>query len=134
MDLVGSFPISSVDKRWIIAAVDRNTKYAESEALPTARAFSITRFFVVQIVLHHEAPVGSLRIVDSLPCTTQLLQFYDIASSYDKNRQVDCIFLDFRKAFIVVRDHFLMQKLAKLNVRPTVYQWIANTSTESSRV
>lgn len=60
-------------------------------------------------------------------CVTQLLEFYhEIALSYDDAKQVDCIFLDFRKAFDVVPHTFVMQKLASLNIDTNLYRWIAN--------
>lgn len=58
-------------------------------------------------------------------CTTQLIEFYhDIASALDDRGQIDCLFLDFRKAFDTVSHSVLIQKLQNLNIDQTICGWI----------
>lgn len=45
-----------------------------------------------------------------LSCTTQLVEFYhDLSSRIDESGQIDCIFLDFQKAFDSVSHALLLQ-------------------------
>lgn len=61
----------------------------------------------------------------SLSCETQLLSFTnDLLSILDRGSQVDCVFLDFAKAFDKVSHKFLLFKLSKLNIDPSVLSWI----------
>lgn len=60
-------------------------------------------------------------------CTTQLVEFYhDLASDVDEGGQIDCIFLDFRKAFDTVSHSLLLNKLRMLNLDSAVLRWIEN--------
>lgn len=48
---------------------------------------------------------------------TQLVDFYhNISSSFDKVIQVDCVFLDFQKAFDMVSHKLILHKLKFLNI------------------
>lgn len=59
-------------------------------------------------------------------CTTQLVEFtHDLASAVDKQQSVDCIFLDFRKAFDVVAYSLLIGKLRHYELDDRVFAWIA---------
>lgn len=58
-------------------------------------------------------------------CTTQLVEFcHDIFSSFDSGTQVDCVFLDFRKAFDVVSHSHLLHKLSYLGLPDNVLGWV----------
>ncbi|EEC05525.1 intron-specific reverse transcriptase, putative, partial [Ixodes scapularis] len=60
-----------------------------------------------------------------LSCETQLLVFTnDLFSLLDHGSQVDCIFLDFSKAFDKVSHQLLLFKLSKLNLDPQILTWI----------
>lgn len=62
-----------------------------------------------------------------LSCDTQLVEFYhDIAYSFDKGTQVDCVFLDFQKAFDVVPHKLLLQKVKSLNLPDCLFNWITD--------
>lgn len=64
-------------------------------------------------------------------CDTQLTEFaHDLAQSVDSRKQVDCVFLDFRKAFDTVPHCFILEKLKRLNIDKNVYNWIANYLTD----
>lgn len=58
-------------------------------------------------------------------CTTQLIEFYhDVASSFDKGVQVDCVFLDFKKAFDTMPHSLLLHKLSALQLHSQIYHWL----------
>lgn len=60
-------------------------------------------------------------------CETQLISFTrDLFCALDDGNFVDCIFLDFSKAFDLVSHHLLCQKLRKLNIDPQILAWIEN--------
>lgn len=56
MDLLGPFPKSSADNRWIVVATDYLTRYCETQAVQRATASDVANFFVKNIVLRHGAP------------------------------------------------------------------------------
>ena len=56
MGLLGPFPKSSSDARYIIVAVDYLTKWAEIASLNTGTADEVARFSANKIVLRHGAP------------------------------------------------------------------------------
>lgn len=61
----------------------------------------------------------------SLSCETQLLTFTnDVLSILDRGSQIDCVFLDFCKAFDKVPHKRLLFKLSQLNLDPNVLSWI----------
>uniref|UniRef100_A0A6G5A9M6 Reverse transcriptase domain-containing protein n=1 Tax=Rhipicephalus microplus TaxID=6941 RepID=A0A6G5A9M6_RHIMP len=58
-------------------------------------------------------------------CDTQLVEFcHDIAAFINSGLQVDCIFLDFRKAFNTVSHTLLLLKLSYLNLPNTLLKWL----------
>lgn len=58
-------------------------------------------------------------------CDTQLIEFgHDIATSINAGTQVDCIFLDFRKAFDSVPHPLLLRKLSVLNIPTELLKWL----------
>lgn len=58
-------------------------------------------------------------------CDTQLVEFtHDIAASINSGLQVDCIFLDFQKAFDSVSHVLLLQKLHCLGIPNALLMWI----------
>lgn len=60
-----------------------------------------------------------------LSCVTQLTEFvYDLAGALDERFSVDCVFLDFRKAFDTVPHSLLIKKLISYNINPQVISWI----------
>lgn len=69
-----------------------------------------------------------------LSCTTQLVEFcHDLFYSYDSGFQVDCIFLDFRKAFDTVPHDLLLYKLSSLCIHPAIVDWIKNYLSERTQ-
>lgn len=61
----------------------------------------------------------------SLSCETQLITFTnDLLSILDRGSQVDCVFLDFCKAFDKVSHKLLLFKLSHLHVDPNILSWI----------
>lgn len=56
MDLLGPFPTSASQNKWIVVATDYLTRYAETTALPRGTAVEVAKFFIHQIVLRHGAP------------------------------------------------------------------------------
>lgn len=60
-------------------------------------------------------------------CETQLACFTNsLHSKIDHGSRVDCIFLDFAKAFDKVSHELLMLKLSRLNLDPNVLAWLRN--------
>lgn len=60
-----------------------------------------------------------------LSCVTQLVEFsHDIFLSSDRGKQVDCLLLDFKKAFDMVSHSLLMFKLSCLGLPHNVLYWI----------
>lgn len=58
-------------------------------------------------------------------CDTQLIEFgHDLATSVNAGTQVDCIFLDFRKAFGSVPHSLLLRKLFVLNMPSELLKWL----------
>lgn len=63
----------------------------------------------------------------SYSCETQLISFtHDLFAAIDKRSVIDCIFLDFSKAFDVVSHQLLFLKLSKLNIDHQILTWIKN--------
>lgn len=56
MDLLGPFPTSRSENKWIVVATDYMTRYAETAALPRGTAQEVAKFFINQVVLRHGAP------------------------------------------------------------------------------
>ncbi|UYV74940.1 K02A2.6-like [Cordylochernes scorpioides] len=56
IDLLGRFPLSRDDNRWVIVCTDYLTKYAITKALPTGRVVEISKFILNDINLKHGAP------------------------------------------------------------------------------
>lgn len=56
MDLLRPFFPSTQGNRWIPAATDNITLYAETKALPAGTGVEISKFFVECIVLRRGAP------------------------------------------------------------------------------
>lgn len=58
-------------------------------------------------------------------CETQLISFtHELFAALDNASHVDCIFLDFSKAFDLVSHQLLCLKLSKLNIDPNILAWI----------
>lgn len=58
-------------------------------------------------------------------CETQLITFTnDLCSLLDLTSVVDCVFIDFAKAFDCVSHSLLLYKLSKLNIDTNVLRWI----------
>ena len=69
-----------------------------------------------------------------LSCETQLLSITsDFHSAFDQGSQVDCIFLDFAKAFDKVSHRLLLLKLSKLNIDSNVFNWLVSFLTNRSQ-
>lgn len=67
-------------------------------------------------------------------CETQLITFTnDVLSILDKGTEVDCIFLDFSKAFDKVAHNLLLIKLKALNIDPNILKWIEYFLTNRSQ-
>lgn len=63
----------------------------------------------------------------SFSCETQLISFtHDLFCALDNEFFVDCIFLDFSKAFDLVSHQLLCMKLRKLNIDSHILAWIEN--------
>ncbi|XP_075740914.1 SNF related kinase isoform X1 [Rhipicephalus microplus] len=56
IDLLGPFPWSCNNNRWIIVCVDHLTRYAETAAIPSSTADSVASFLLRSIVLRHGPP------------------------------------------------------------------------------
>lgn len=56
VDLVGPFPRSSNNNRWVIVCVDHLTRYAETAAIPTATAIDVSSFLLSTVILRHGPP------------------------------------------------------------------------------
>lgn len=56
IDLYGPLPLTPSGHRWIVTAVDHQTRYAETSPLHSATATEIANFFLNSIVLRHGAP------------------------------------------------------------------------------
>lgn len=63
-----------------------------------------------------------------LSCVAQLTELTHDPSSalYDKGGTVDCIFLDFQKAFDVVHYDTIIEKLSWYGIETTMIRWIKN--------
>ncbi|KAG0413432.1 hypothetical protein HPB47_009416, partial [Ixodes persulcatus] len=60
-------------------------------------------------------------------CVTQLAEFtHFVSSTIDNTQSVDCVFLDFRKAFDTVPHHLLLNKLVSLGINDKIVNWIAD--------
>lgn len=58
-------------------------------------------------------------------CETQLVSFtHDLFAALDSGLIIDCIFLDFSKAFDLVSHQLLCFKLSKLNIDRNILRWI----------
>lgn len=61
----------------------------------------------------------------SFSCETQLLCFtHSLHAILDRGSRVDCIFLDFSKAFDKINHHLLLYKLRTLNIDDGILTWI----------
>ena len=56
IDLLGPFPETQKQKKYVIVAVDYITKWTETDSLPNGTAEEAAQFFVRNIVLRHGAP------------------------------------------------------------------------------
>ncbi|GBO40120.1 Retrovirus-related Pol polyprotein from transposon 17.6 [Araneus ventricosus] len=56
VDLLGRFPKSLGDNKWIIVCTDYLTRYAITKFLPSADAPEVSKFMVEEIILKHGAP------------------------------------------------------------------------------
>lgn len=56
IDLLGPFPRSSNNNRWIIVCVDHLTRYAETAAIPSSTADGVAAFLLRSVVLRHGPP------------------------------------------------------------------------------
>lgn len=66
-----------------------------------------------------------------MSCTTQLVEFYhDLGCEIDAEGQIDCLFLDFRKAFDTVTHSLLVYKLKQTGIHSDVVKWIENFLSE----
>ena len=56
VDLLGPFPRSANNNRWVIVCVDHLTRYAETKAMPTATAIDVSSFLLSSVILRHGPP------------------------------------------------------------------------------
>ena len=56
MDLLGPFPTSRSENRWIVVATHYMSRYSGIAALPKGTAQEVAKFFIHQVVLRHGAP------------------------------------------------------------------------------
>ena len=62
IDLLGPFPETPNNKKYIIVMVDYLTKWAETDLLPNGNAEEIAQFFVKHIVLRHGYALAGMTI------------------------------------------------------------------------
>lgn len=56
-------------------------------------------------------------------CVTQLTEFvHQISEKLDQRRCIDCVFIDFKKAFDVVDHNLLIRKLHRFNINPRIVE------------
>lgn len=78
--------------------------------------------FLVPNNLFHPAQHGFRK---GLSCDTQLAVFFDgLSSNLDLNVPVDVLFLDFERSFDKAPHQQLLLKLYRLNINPSVLDWI----------
>lgn len=58
IDLIGPFPLSVSQNKYVIIAVDYFTKWVIAKAVPRATTSELVNFFVKRIVLQHGAPLS----------------------------------------------------------------------------
>ena len=64
--------------------------------------------------------------------TTSALVYltHNVTRLLENNKYVRCLLIDFSKAFDTVNHAILLDKLAKLNIKPFIFNWIANFLTD----
>jgi len=67
--------------------------------------------------------------------TTSALVYltHNVTRLLENNKYVRCLLIDFSKAFDTVDHAILLQKLAKLNIKPFIFNWIANFLTNRTQ-
>lgn len=56
IDLLGPFPTSSLDNRWIAVAIDYATRYAITKPLYSSTAVDVAQFILEEVILKYGAP------------------------------------------------------------------------------
>lgn len=142
--LTGVLPSS-----WRCALVTPIPKVDNPVALHDYRPISVTPILsrllekiVVKTFLYPIIPIGPFCdqfAFRPLGSTTLALTnfFHKITSYLETNSYVRCLLIDFAKAFDVVNRELLLLKLVKLNVHPSICDWIAaflSSRTQAVRV
>lgn len=129
---------SSLPTDWKMASVAPIHKSGPRNAVNNYRPISLTS--VCSKILEHILYTAIVKHIDSnslfnsnqhgfrqgLSCVTQLVEFtHVLAAALDDKFSVDCIFLDFQKAFDTVSHFLLLKKLTSFNINHQVIAWIA---------
>ncbi|MEL7309490.1 MAG: reverse transcriptase family protein, partial [Pseudomonadota bacterium] len=65
---------------------------------------------------------------------TILLEFYDyVTYNLDKNKLVDCVYFDYRKAFDTVPHDVLLSRIFDIGIRGNLLEWLSSFLTDRSQ-
>lgn len=66
--------------------------------------------------------------------STQLVEFFhDMSEATDNKKQIDCLFLDFRKAFDSVCHDRLLSKLESYGIEHSIILWVQEYLTDKKQ-
>lgn len=122
---------------WKIAGVVPVHKSGPRDLVVNYRPISLTS--VVCKTLEHILYTNIMRHLDShsllnasqhgfrqgVSCVTQLTEFlHEVSETVDSRSVIDCVFIDFKKAFDLVCHALLVHKMRSLNINEQVVNWV----------